>query len=276
MASKKTGTPVLCLGIVLALGIALGGCFLTKKQNRRIILATTTSTDNSGLLNYLLPIFTKTTGIAVDVVAVGTGKALALGQNGDADVILVHAPDREKKYVEQGYGIERRKVMYNDFILVGPPSDPAGVLQSKDVAEAMKKIAEGKAPFLSRGDDSGTHTKEQKLWERAGIPAVGKWYKEVGQGMGATLTITSESRGYTLADRGTWLSMKNLDLKIVREGDPILFNPYGIMVVNPKLHPHVKLKEARAFIEWMTGTKAQNLIGQFKVNGQQLFVPNAR
>lgn len=242
----------------------------------RIILATTTSTDNSGLLADILPIFTESTGIGVDVVAVGTGRALALGENGDADVVLVHAPSREIAWMEAGHGVNRRSVMYNDFVIVGPADDPAGIRGTDDAASALKAIADSGSLFISRGDDSGTHTKEKGIWQAAGIRPEGSWYSEAGQGMGAVMTIASESRGYTVADRGTWLSMKDkLDLIVVTEGDPVLFNPYGIMAVNPDRHGHVKYLESMVFIAWLTSPQGQKAIGNFMVNGELLFIPDA-
>jgi tungstate transport system substrate-binding protein len=243
---------------------------------RTIKLATTTSTDNSGLLAEILPVFTAATGIEVDVIAVGTGKALTLGQNGDVDVVLVHAPSREIAFVENGFGVNRRSVMHNDFVIIGPPSDPAGIEGMSDAAKALEAVSLAEELFVSRGDDSGTHTKERFLWQEAGVDPGGEWYSEAGQGMGAVMTIASESRGYTLADRGTWLSMKdNLELSVLVEGDSRLFNPYGVIAVNPALHEHVKYIESMVFIAWLTSVEGQRSIGDFRVNGEVLFIPDA-
>jgi tungstate transport system substrate-binding protein len=245
-------------------------------SNGRIILATTTSTDNSGLLAAILPEFTNQTGIAVDVIAVGTGKALALGEHGDADVVLVHAPEKEIAFVEAGFGVNRRGVMHNDFVLVGPPGDPARISGTRVTASALRILAGGKYPFVSRGDDSGTHSKEIALWDSTGITPEGEWYREAGQGMGAVLTIASEIRGYTLVDRGTWLAMKDkLKLELVMEGDSILFNPYGVIAVNPDLHSHIRYIDSMKFIGWLTSLEGQQLIGDFRINGEPLFIPNA-
>jgi tungstate transport system substrate-binding protein len=242
----------------------------------RIRLATTTSTDNSGLLAAILPEFTAETGIAVDVVAVGTGKALALGRNGDVDVVLVHAPSREEAFVAEGSGVNRRSVMHNDFIILGPVGDPAGISGGSDAAAALADVASTGSVFVSRGDDSGTHTKERNLWVAAGVSPAGDWYREAGQGMGAVMTIASETEGYTLADRGTWLAMRhNLDLSVAVEGDERLFNPYGVIAVNPDRHPHVDYVGAMGFITWLTSATGQNLIGAFTVDGEVLFVPDA-
>jgi tungstate transport system substrate-binding protein len=246
------------------------------RSDIRIKLATTTSTDNSGLLADLLPVFTEMTGIAVDVIAVGTGKALALGQNGDVDVVLVHAPSREQIFVEAGYGVNHRSVMHNDFVILGPSDDPAGIKGSSDAVEALDAVAESQSLFVSRGDDSGTHTKERSLWADAGVDHGGNWYSEAGQGMGAVMTIASESGGYTLADRGTWLSMKDkLNLNVMTEGDSRLFNPYGVIAVNPALHDHVKYIESMIFIAWLTSAGGQKRIADFRINSEILFIPDA-
>ncbi len=261
--------------IALCLGSALfaGG---QKEEPVHIKLATTTSTENSGLLAELLPVFQKDENIQVDVIAVGTGKAIAHGENGDVDVILVHARSREDAFVDAGFGINRRDVMHNDFVILGPAGDPAGISGMSDAAGAFAKIAASEADFLSRGDDSGTHTKEKAVWKSAGVSPEGTWYKEVGQGMGAVLTMSSEMQGYTLTDRGTWLAMKDkLDLKVLVEGDPVLFNPYGVIAVNPELHPHVDYEGAMKFIDFLTSEKGQTLIQDYKRNGEQLFYPDA-
>jgi len=243
----------------------------------RLRLATTTSTDNSGLLGALLPPFEQKHGVKVDVIAVGTGRALKLGENGDVDLVLVHARGAEDEFVRKGFGVNRRDVMYNDFVLVGPEDDPAGIKKSATAAESLTLIAHGKAPFVSRGDDSGTHKKERKLWQAAGIEPKGAWYIEAGQGMGAVLHMAGEKQAYTMPDRGTWIAFADkLDLAILFEGDPILFNPYGIIAVNPALHPHVNYMEATLLIAWFTSPEGQKLIEEFKKGGQALFVPSAK
>lgn len=239
----------------------------------RLILATTTSTANSGLLDYILPDFEAKYGYKVDVVAVGTGQAIALGERGDADVLLVHARSLEDKFVADGYGVNRRDVMYNDFVVLGPESDPAKISSAKDATEAFTKIAQAKQTFISRGDQSGTNVKELAIWDKAGIKPSGSWYRAVGQGMGACLTMASESLGYVLTDRGTWLAMKDkLDLKVLFEGDPVLFNPYGIIAVNPKVYDHVNYDGAMALIAWFTSPATQEKILSFTVGGDPLFM----
>ena len=243
-----------------------------------ITVASTTSTENSGLFGYLLPAFTQKTGIGVHVVAVGTGQALKLGERGDADVVFVHDREAELKFVAAGFGVGRREVMYNDFIVVGPKSDPAHVTGTASAVEAFKKIAAAKAIFLSRGDNSGTNAEELRLWADAGIDPKKQgegWYRDTGSGMGATLNTAAGIGGYTLADRGTWLSFKNRgDLAIVVEGDKRLFNQYGVMLVNPKLHPTVKVEWGQAFIDWLTSPAGQKTIAGYQIEGQQLFFPN--
>jgi tungstate transport system substrate-binding protein len=242
----------------------------------RIRMATTTSTDNSGLLAVLLPPFEGKYGLKVDVIAVGTGKALKLGENGDVDIVLVHAREAEDEFVEKGFGVNRRDVMYNDFIIVGPSDDPANVSKISNAAEALSLITASGTEFISRGDDSGTHKKEKELWKDAGIEPKGKWYVEAGQGMGAVLQMADEKQAYTLTDRGTWLAYAaKLELKVLLEGDARLFNPYGIIAVNPALHPHVKYMESMLLIAWFTSPEGQKIIGGFKVNDQALFVPSA-
>jgi tungstate transport system substrate-binding protein len=249
----------------------------TPAEPIRIKMATTTSTDNSGLLGVLVPAFTEKSGIEVDVIAVGTGTAISYGEAGDVDLIFVHARAREDAFVAEGYGVNRKDVMYNDFVILGPASDSAGVKNTANAAEALAAIASAEADFVSRGDDSGTHIKEKSLWKAAGISPSGRWYKEAGQGMGSVITMTNDLGGYTLTDRGTYLSMKeDLDLEVVQEGDPVLFNPYGIIAVNPEKHPHVKYEAAMEFIDYVVSPEGQKLIGDFKVNGEQLFYPDAR
>jgi tungstate transport system substrate-binding protein len=247
---------------------------------RFITLASTTSTQASGLFDYLLPQFIAKMGVEVRVVAVGTGQALKLGEKGDADVLLVHDKAGELKFIKQGYGVDRRQVMYNDFILVGPSADPAKIRGLKDAVLAFRKIAQTRAPFISRGDDSGTHRQELRLWEEGKIDvksASGTWYKEVGAGMGAALNTAAGMNAYTLSDRATWLSFKNrADLILVVEGDPQLFNQYSVILVNPAKHKHVKQAEAVAFMDWLTSPEGQQAIADFKIEGQSLFYPNAK
>jgi tungstate transport system substrate-binding protein len=244
-----------------------------------ITVASTTSTEQSGLFRHLLPIFEKRTGIQVRVVALGTGQSLDMGKRGDADVVFVHARALEEKFVAEGYGVKRFEVMYNDFILVGPKSDPAGVGGSKDIVAALKRILEGKAAFASRGDNSGTHFAELELWETAGIDIAkekGPWYRDTGSGMGPTLNTASGMNAYALTDRGTWLSFKNRgNLVISVEGDKRLFNQYGVILVNPAKHPHVKKDMGQAFIDWIVSREGQDAIAAYKINGEQLFFPNA-
>lgn len=242
----------------------------------RIKLATTTSTENSGLLDVLLPAFEERYGIKVDVIAAGTGKALKLGENGDVDVVLVHAPEAEEAFVEAGHGVERHDLMYNDFVIVGPSADPAKVRGMKDAAAALRKIAEAQAPFISRGDDSGTHKKERALWLDAGVDPRGRWYLEGGQAMGPTLRVTDEKNGYTLVDRGTYIAYSGkIESVILCEGDPKLHNPYGIIAVSSTRHPHVKYAEAMTLIRWMTSQEGQRMIGDFEKGRQTLFHPLA-
>ena len=239
-------------------------------------LATTTSTENSGLLAAILPDFEQKTGIGVHVIAVGTGKALRMGRDGDVDVVLVHARPAEETFVAEGYGVERHPVMHNDFVIVGPADDPAGIAGSGDAASALKRIAASQARFVSRGDDSGTHKKELSLWRAAGIAPRGRWYLQAGQGMGKVLQMASEMRAYTMTDRGTWLAMRDkLDLKLLVEGDERLFNPYGIIAVNPARHPGVKYREANELIKWFTSEETKRKIAAFRIGGEQLFVPDS-
>lgn len=244
-----------------------------------ITVASTTSTEQSGLFKYLLPIFEKKTGIQVRVVALGTGQALDLARRGDADVAFVHARSAEEKFVADGEGVKRIPVMYNDFVVIGPKSDPAKIGGGKDVVEAFRKIKAMSAPFVSRGDRSGTHTAELDLWKTAGIDIArekGPWYRDTGQGMGPALNTASSMGAYILADRGTWLSFKNRgDLTILVEGDKRLFNQYGVILVNPAKHPNVKRAEGQAFIDWLVSPEGQKAIARYKIGGEQLFYPNA-
>lgn len=249
-------------------------------QERTIVIASTTSTQDTGFFGYLLPLLKKKIGIEVRVVAQGTGQALDTGRRGDADVVFVHARAQEKKFVADGFGVKRFPVMYNDFILIGPQNDPAGVKGSKDIAAALRAIKAKRSPFISRGDRSGTHAAELALWKNAGIEIPGKdkgpWYKEIGQGMGAALNAAAASDAYVLSDRGTWISFKNkANLVIVVEGDKRLLNQYGVILVNPARHPHVKKELGQAFIDWLVSPVGQKAIQDFKINGQQLFFPNA-
>jgi tungstate transport system substrate-binding protein len=252
--------------------------FTAEAQQKFITVASTTSTEQSGLFKHLLPAFEKKTGIQVRVVALGTGQALDLGKRGDADVAFVHDKEAEEKAVAEGSFVDRREVMYNDFVVVGPKSDPAKA-KGRDVVGALKRISEAKAPFASRGDKSGTHSAELRLWKEVGIdPQQGKgsWYRETGSGMGPTLNTASGMNAYALADRGTWLSFKNRgDLAVLVEGDKRLFNQYGVMLVNPEKHPNVKKSEGMAFINWVTSPEGQKTIADYKIGGEQLFFPDA-
>ena len=248
-------------------------------QEKSIVVASTTSTQDSGLFGHILPMFKAKTGIDVKVVAQGTGQALDTGRRGDADVVFVHAKAQEEKFVEDGFGVKRFDVMYNDFILVGPKSDPAKVKASKDILAGLKAINDNGAAFVSRGDKSGTHSAELALWKAAGLDPAGTkpaWYREIGQGMGAALNTASAMGGYVLTDRGTWLSFKNKgDLEIVLEGDKRLFNQYGIILVNPAKHAHVKKDLGQQFIDWVISAEGQGAIRSYQIDGQQLFFPNA-
>jgi tungstate transport system substrate-binding protein len=247
-------------------------------QDRSIVVASTTSTQDSGLFGYLLPIFKAKTGIDVKVIAQGTGQALDTARRGDADVVFVHAKSQEEKFLAEGFGVKRFDVMYNDFVLVGPSSDPAGI-KGKDIETALNTIQARSAPFVSRGDKSGTHSAELALWKQAGIDIAttkGSWYREIGQGMGAALNTAGAMNAYVLSDRGTWISFKNRgDLEIVVEGDKRLFNQYGVMLVNPEKHPSVKKELGQAFVDWLVSPEGQATIAGYKIDGQQLFFPNA-
>lgn len=264
---------------IAAIGALLLWSTIAFAQDRTITVASTTSTEQSGLFGYLLPLFSKASGIDVKVVAVGTGQALDIGRRGDADVVFVHDRVAEDKFMSEGQGVKRFDVMYNDFVIVGPKSDPAQIAGSKDVTDALRKIAAAKAPFISRGDKSGTHAAELRLWEEAGVDlsaAKDGWYREIGQGMGPALNMASSSNAYLVSDRGTWLSFKNRgELAILTEGDKRLFNQYGVMLVNPALHPNVKVKDGQAFIDWLISSKGRDAIAGYKVGGEQLFFPNA-
>lgn len=267
----------------LLLGLIAGTAFMlgslpTLAQDKFILVASTTSTEQSGLFSHILPVFTAKTDIQVRVVAQGTGQALKTGEQGNADVVFVHDPVAEQKFVAAGFGIDRRLVMYNDFVIVGPKSDPALVAGTRDVVAAYRKIAAAKAPFASRGDSSGTHAAELRLWKEADIDvkiAGAGWYRETGSGMGPTLNTASGMNAYAFTDRGTWLSFKNRgDLVIAVQGDARLFNQYGVMLVNPARHAHVKVAEGKAFMDWITSKDGQNAIAAYKIEGEQLFFPN--
>ena len=272
MRTRRSALAVFALSL-----LTLTGAFA---QEKSIVMASTTSTQDSGLFGHILPLFKAKTGIDVKVVAQGTGQALDTARRGDADVVFVHAKPQEEKFVAEGNSVKRFDVMYNDFVLVGPKSDPAGVNGTRDIAAALKKIAEAKAPFISRGDNSGTHIAELNLWKAAGVDlaqAKGPWHRDIGQGMGAALNAASATGAYTLSDRGTWLSFKNRgDLQIAVQGDPRLFNQYGVILVNPQKHPHVKAELGQAFIDWITGSDGQAAIAPYKIDGEQLFFPDAQ
>jgi tungstate transport system substrate-binding protein len=270
--------------ILLGLALTAALCGVASAQDKSIIVASTTSTQDSGLFGHILPIFKARTGIDVKVISQGTGQALDTARRGDADVAFVHAKAQEERFVADGFGVKRHAVMYNDFILVGPKSDPAGV-KGKDIETALKTIRQKAAPFVSRGDKSGTHSAELALWRAAGIDVagaeknagtLGPWYREIGQGMGAALNTASSMNGYVLADRGTWLSFKNRgEIEIVVEDDKRLFNQYGVILVNPAKHAHVKAALGQQFIDWLVSAEGQKAIADYKINGEQLFFPNA-
>ena len=267
------------MGIAWRLLFALLFSTTLHAQDKFITVASTTSTEQSGLFKHLLPVFEKKTGIDVRVVALGTGQALDLGRRGDADVVFVHAKPLEEKFIAEGFGVRRFEVMYNDFVLVGPKSDPAGVAGTRDIVAALQKIKATAAPFASRGDKSGTHFAEVELWKKAGVDIAkdkGPWYRETGSGMGPTLNTASGMNAYALTDRGTWLSFKNRgELAIVVEGDQRLFNQYGVMLVNPAKHPYVKKEMGQAFIDWIVSPEGQKAIAEYKIAGEQLFFPDA-
>jgi tungstate transport system substrate-binding protein len=264
----------------LWLALFLVVSFSCQAQHRFITVASTTSTEQSGLFKHLLPAFEQKAGIQVRVVALGTGQALDMGRRGDADVVFVHAKPLEEKFVAEGFGVRRYEVMYNDFVLVGPKADPAKVAGGRDIVVALQRIRAAQAPFASRGDKSGTHFAELELWKAAGIDIAkerGPWYRDTGSGMGPTLNTAAGMNAYALTDRGTWLSFKNrADLIIVVEGDQRLFNQYGVILVNPAKHPHVKKEMGQAFIDWLVSPAGQHAIADFRIGGQQLFFPNAK
>jgi len=267
------------MGIAFRALVSLLFCATAHAQTY-ITVASTTSTEQSGLFKHLLPIFEKKAGIQVRVVALGTGQALDMGRRGDADVVFVHARPLEEKFLAEGFGIRRYDVMYNDFVLIGPKADPAKVAGGKDAADAFRRIKSAQAPFVSRGDKSGTHFAELEIWKATGIDIgkdKGTWYRDTGQGMGPALNSAAGMNAYILTDRATWLSFKNrADLTIMLEGDKRLFNPYGIILVSPAKHPSVKKVEGQAFIDWMISPEGQNAIADYKISGEQLFFPNAK
>ena len=263
--------------LIISLVVApVGQLIAADNPDKTIRLATTTSTDNSGLLSQLLPRFTESSGYDVHVIAVGTGKALRMGRDGDVDLVLVHARQAEDKFVADGFGEKRYGVMYNDFVIVGPEGDPAGIRNAQSAAEALAAIAQSRSIFVSRGDDSGTHQKELRLWHAAKSTPSGRWYREAGQGMGKVLQIAAEMDGYTLTDRGTWLAYeKKSPLQIAFEGDPVLYNPYGIIAVNPARHPDANHRGAVALIKWMISPAGQEMIRNFRIGKHSLFTPAA-
>jgi len=264
----------------LLLSVAVLAALPALAQEKFIVVASTTSTEQSGLFGYVLPVFQKKTGIQVRVVALGTGQALDLARRGDADVVFVHARAAEEKFLAEGHGVRRFDVMYNDFVLIGPRADPAKVSGGRDILDALKKIKAAGAPFVSRGDRSGTHIAELDLWKLAGIDIAtekGPWYRDTGQGMGPALNTTAAMNAYILADRGTWISFKNRgELAIAVEGDKRLFNQYGVMLVNPAKHPNVKTDLGQAFVAWVISPEGQKTIAEYKIGGKQLFFPNAK
>jgi tungstate transport system substrate-binding protein len=279
MMSRRSFLSTGLMFTVLVLAAAPQAQAQATGTDRFITVSSTTSTTDSGLFTHLLPKFQAATGIEVRVVSQGTGQALDTGRRGDADVVFVHAKAQEEKFVTEGFGVERKPVMYNDFVLIGPRQDPAGIKGSKDIAEALKAVQAKAAPLVSRGDKSGTHSAELNLWKAAGIDiaaAKGPWYREIGQGMGAALNTSSSMGAYVLSDRATWINFKNRgDLEIMVEGDKRLFNQYGIILVNPAKHAHVKAADGQAFINWVISPEGQKAIADYKINGEQLFFPNA-
>jgi len=267
--------PKRCRLILFAIAFALAQVSLASAQKKSIVVASTTSTEDSGLFGFILPLFKRKTAIDVKVVARGTGQALDMARRGDADVVFVHAKDAEEKFIVEGHGVKRYSVMYNDFVIIGPKSDPAGIKGARNVVFAMQAIKAKGSPFISRGDNSGTHLAEIKLWKDAGIDIqkeAGPWYKSIGQGMGAALNMAAASGAYVMSDRGTWISFQNKgDLVIAVQGDKLLFNQYGVMLVNPAKHPHVKKELGQQFIDWLISREGQQAIAGYKINGDQVF-----
>ncbi len=268
-------TRIILLIIIFTVSFSIHNA--THADDNVILVQSTTSTANSGLFDYILPQFQLETGITAKIIAVGTGQAIRNASNGDGDVLLVHSTEDEIEFVRDGHGIERFDLMYNDFVIIGPATDPAEILGEEDVTNALKKIADKASIFISRSDQSGTHKKEQSLWKQAKITPKGDWYREAGNGMGATLNIAVAMNGYTISDRATWIAFGNKqNHRILVEGDPRLFNQYGVIAVNPKRHPHVNINAAQNFINWLLGTKGQNAINAFKLDNKQLFFANAK
>lgn len=268
IVSLKAAFPFMLVALVIALFFSSAGA------EERLRLATTTSTENSGLLNVLLPPFEKKADVKVDVITVGTGKALKLGETADVDVVMVHDPQAEEKFVAQGFGVNRRTFMYNDFVILGPGEDAAGIGGAKDAAQAFARVAQNQSTFISRGDQSGTHKKERFIWEKSGIAPTGKWYLETGLSMEDVLVMSDQKRAYTLSDRGTYLAFKDkINLKILYSGNPLLHNTYTIIAVNPQLHPRINYKGAMALIDWVTSQEGQKIIGSFTRGGENLFYP---
>jgi tungstate transport system substrate-binding protein len=269
----------ICAAIAVVVLFACAGVSALA-QDRSIVVASTTSTQDSGLLDQILPLFKKRTGIDVKVVAQGTGQALETGRRGDADVVLVHARSQEDEFIAEGFGVKRFDVMYNDFVLIGPSDDPAGIKGSADIAAALRAIRAKEVPFVSRGDKSGTHSAELRLWKQGGIDVAaqkGDWYRSIGQGMGAALNTAGAMNAYVLSDRGTWLSFKNRgDLEVAVEGDRRLYNQYGVILVNPQKHPSVKAELGQSFIDWLISQEGQEAIGRYQIDGEQMFFPNAK
>jgi len=273
-----------CRRLFIAFAVLLATSAVASAAEQYITVASTTSTRDSGLFDYILPIFTSKTGVEVRVIALGTGQALDAARRGDADVVFVHAKPAEEKFVAEGFGVKRFPVMYNDFVLVGPKSDPAGIAGTKDIVAALTTIMKKGTPFISRGDNSGTHQAELSLWKIAGVDIaaerkaarLGAWYREIGQGMGAALNMAAASDAYVISDRGTWISFKNRgSLMVAVEGDRRLFNQYGVMLVNPAKHPSVKKDLGQRFVDWLISSEGQRVIADYKINGEQLFYPNA-
>lgn len=263
------------IGLALV-ALVVGGFATAAHAEQRLRLATTTSTENSGLLAAIHPSFERAHGVVIDVIAVGSGRALELGGNGDVDVVLAHDPDAEAAFVASGAGVDRRAVMYNDFVIVGPPADPAAVGATSNATQAFAAIASRAQAFVSRGDKSGTHVKELAIWQAAGVTPGGPWYFSTGQGMGQALQMSTDKQAYTLTDRGTWIAYRNkLALKILHQGDPSLHNPYHVIAINPQRHPHVQAALAHAYADFLVSAEGQALIAGFKIENEQLFVPNA-
>lgn len=279
MGPRPRGSIVKIISLA-AFGIWLTAIAPAQALESFITLTSTTSTENSGLLRHILPMFSKKTGILVRTVAVGTGQALRIARRGDADVLLVHHRTSEEKFVADGFGVKRYDIMFNDFIIVGPTDDPAKINKMKDLTAALHRIAASKSPYMSRGDDSGTHKRELSLWMKTDIDlkkVSGTWYRETGSGMGATLNTASALNAYTITDRGTWLAFQNkVGLRVIVEGLPPLFNPYGVILVNKEKHPHVKAKEGQMLINWLLSKEGQEAIGEFTIKGKKLFTPNAK